>query len=130
MADEKLSVMSQNPENTPSHTINPSKRGRFLSPLFIVIIILFGLSLFEVITLSQPMFRSALHGNDFKHLWAGTRALQDGLSPYEPKVLFWIADRAGLGSINPYVYLPSTALFLISCFSLRFSGQPISLVLV
>ena len=53
-----------------------------------------------------------LHGNDFKHLWAGAWLLSHGMSPYDPGLMFRIARQAGLGGINPYVYLPTTGLML------------------
>jgi hypothetical protein len=53
-----------------------------------------------------------LHGNDFKHLWAGSYALRNGLDPYNPQVLFAIANKFQFRSINPFVYLPSTGIAL------------------
>jgi hypothetical protein len=59
-----------------------------------------------------------VHGNDFKHLWAGARILALGGNPYDGAALIrfavsqrWV-DEAGNPSINPFVYLPTTGLLL------------------
>lgn len=53
-----------------------------------------------------------LHGNDFKHLYLGARLLEGGRSPYDADLLLRAARDAGLPSINPFVYLPTTGLML------------------
>jgi hypothetical protein len=60
----------------------------------------------------------AVHGNDFKHLYAGTRILAAGHNPYDPAELArfaqlqgWV-DGDGAPVINPFVYLPTTGLLL------------------
>lgn len=53
-----------------------------------------------------------IHGNDFKHLWAGAWLLAHGQSPYDPRLIFRTAQTFGLGAINPYVYLPTTGLLM------------------
>lgn len=53
-----------------------------------------------------------VHGNDFKHLWAGAWLLAHDQSPYDSYMIFRVARDFRLGGINPYVYLPSTGLML------------------
>lgn len=67
------------------------------------------LSIVEMISL---LLVGGVHSNDFKHLWLGTRVLIEGGSPYDPQLLLFAARQYGIDSINPYVYLPATALFL------------------
>lgn len=67
------------------------------------------ISLIEMLSLIGA---GRLHSNDFKHLWLGTRVLTEGGSPYDPSTLLTAARQFGIESINPYVYLPATGLFL------------------
>ena len=54
----------------------------------------------------------AVLGNDFKHEWAGSWLLMHGFSPYDAANLFRVRDSQQWKSINPFVYLPTTGLFL------------------
>jgi len=90
------------PVASPSRT----RRGRLLEGL---VLALLALSLAEALTLAAG---GALHGNDFKHLWAGAWLLAHGRSPYQPENLFKVARSFGWGAINPYVTLPTTGLLM------------------
>ncbi len=83
------------------------KRLSLLSHLFLACLIL--LSLIESASLLKA---GRVHSNDYKHLWLGTRVLTEGGSPYDPKMLLTAARQFDIDSINPYVYLPATGLFL------------------
>ncbi len=56
--------------------------------------------------------QGGIHGNDFKHLWAGAFLLDHGLSPYQPDQLFRVAASQRWAAMNPYVYLPTTGLLM------------------
>ncbi len=62
----------------------------------------------------------ALHANDLKHLWGGAWLLARGGDPYDAALLFGVAREQGWGSINPYVYLPTTGLMLRPLAGLEF----------
>ncbi|MCH8334252.1 hypothetical protein IIC65_09990, partial [Candidatus Sumerlaeota bacterium] len=53
-----------------------------------------------------------IHNNDFKHLWLGAKILAEGASPYDPRIMGIGARQYGFGTINPFVYPPSTGLML------------------
>ena len=55
---------------------------------------------------------SRVHHNDFKHMWAGGQILTRGENPYPPDAMFAEARNENLGSINPFVYPPATALLM------------------
>jgi hypothetical protein len=80
------------------------------SPLpFLLLAVLVFISLAESVSLLKT---GRVHSNDYKHLWLGTRVLAEGGSPYDPAILLTAARQFDIDSINPYVYLPATALFL------------------
>jgi hypothetical protein len=79
------------------------------APHHIALLLLFALSLAQACALFAA---GRVHANDFKHLWLGTRVLDAGGSPYDPQMLLTAARQFGIESINPYVYLPATGLFL------------------
>lgn len=60
----------------------------------------------------QPFLH--LHCNDFKHIYLGIQAVWSGRDPYSAPSLLALAQEHGLGNaaLNPYVYLPFTALAL------------------
>lgn len=70
------------------------------------------LVLVSLVELVSLVVAGRVHSNDYKHLWLGTRVLIEGGSPYDPQILMTAARQYGMDSINPYVYLPATALFL------------------
>ena len=65
-----------------------------------------------VAPLGTEPFRGPLHGNDFKHMYIGAWMLARGESPYDAEAIFRRASQRGLGTLNPYVYLPFTGLAL------------------
>jgi hypothetical protein len=79
------------------------------APHHLVVLLLVGFSLVQAYSLFAA---GRVHGNDFKHLWLGTRVLDAGGSPYDPQILLTAARQYGIETINPYVYLPATGLFL------------------
>lgn len=70
---------------------------------------LVAVSVFQAIVI---LAEDRAHNNDFKHLWAGTRILIQGGSPYDPQLMFSAAKQYNLGAINPYVYLPATGMIM------------------
>lgn len=95
----------------------PSPRIRLLLGFFVL------LSLVELVSL---LVAGRLHSNDFKHLWLGTRVLIEGGSPYDPQMLLFAARQYGIETINPYVYLPATALFLWPLGKMSFAAAMLS----
>lgn len=83
-------------------------RSRF-SPSVLLLALLLGVSFIEC---SALIGAGRVHSNDFKHLWLGTRVLEAGGSPYDAQMLLTAARQYGIESVNPYVYLPATAVFL------------------
>jgi hypothetical protein len=75
------------------------------APHHLAVLLLVGFSLVQAYSLFAA---GRVHGNDFKHLWLGTRVLDAGGSPYDPQILLTAARQYGIESINPYVYLPAT----------------------
>jgi len=53
-----------------------------------------GLAILSFIEALAMVRLGTLHGNDFKHLWAGAWLLQHGLDPYDARLLFKIAHQA------------------------------------
>jgi len=72
-----------------------------------LLLLLAGLVVY--VQLNVMAANASRHQNDFKHLWAGTVLVRQGISPYDADALFEVAKLSGLGAINPYVYLPFTA---------------------
>ncbi len=89
-------------------------RTRMLNTLVLLLLLA---SLIEAVSMIR---NQALHGNDFKHLWAGSFALQKDLNPYDPGVLIAIAKDNRFHSINPFVYLPSTGIALFPYSTLEY----------
>lgn len=85
-------------------------------------ILLAGLLLLSLLEMASLVVAGRVHSNDFKHLWLGVRVLAEGGSPYDPALLLTAARQYGIESINPYVYLPATALFLWPFALLPFTG--------
>jgi hypothetical protein len=73
---------------------------------------LLALTVYRARQIDALLAPGRLHANDFKHLWIGARLLDLGQSPYDPQLLFAMAEAHHLGGINPYVYLPFTGLQL------------------
>jgi hypothetical protein len=93
----------------------PSRRQRLDALVSALVAVLFLLSFLETLAAWRL---GAVHGNDFKHLWAGARMLSLGGNPYDARELMrfavlqgWV-DAAGNPVINPFVYLPTTGLLL------------------
>ena len=86
----------------PNTQLTPPTGGRFITAL------LAGLLLLSLAEAVAMMLFGTLHGNDFKHLWAGALLLAHGRNPYEADEILRVTRLAGLGGINPYVYLPTT----------------------
>ncbi len=86
---------------------------------FYLLIALFVLSCawyitFRVITPlnANPYQSGPMNGNDFKHMYLGSKLLMESENPYDPQALFKAASDTGFKSINPYVYLPFTAIVM------------------
>ena len=82
----------------------------------VVVVVLLAISL--IVAVGMVKGRS-LHGNDYKHLWAGAWLLAHDQDPYDEALLRGVAwrfriDRAHPNQprINPYVYLPTTGLLM------------------
>ena len=73
----------------------------------LLVILLVAVSLLQAIALVTG---PRLHGNDFKHLWAGAYLLQHEVNPYHYENLIYLARHMGWSGMNPFVYLPTTGL--------------------
>jgi hypothetical protein len=80
------------------------------------------LVLLSLVAMLSLLSAGRVHANDYKHLWLGTRVLTEGGSPYDPGMLMTAARQYDITSINPYVYLPATALFILPFALLPFSS--------
>jgi hypothetical protein len=87
----------------------PAERRPGASLPDLLTMLLLGVSLIEAAGL---VLGHALHGNDFKHLWLGGWLLAEGRDPYDAQLMLRAAAMHKLSGINPFVYLPSTGLFL------------------
>jgi hypothetical protein len=67
---------------------------------------------YAILQIVNPL--SALHSNDFKHIYLGMQAIWEGRDPYGAPSLLAVARDHGLAdaALNPYVYLPFTGLVL------------------
>lgn len=77
-----------------------------VKPLLLAILVL--VSLVEAAALR----RGAVHNNDFKHLWIGSRLLAAGGNPYDADMMLLAARQEKIDRINPFVYLPATGLLM------------------
>jgi hypothetical protein len=83
-----------------------------LSRVVLWLLVLVGLVQCVTLVSLQARGWPVLHGNDFKHLWAGSRLLAVGRDPYDPVQLLRAAEVYRLGGINPFVYLPTTGMLM------------------
>lgn len=105
------------PDSAPPNS--SASRGQAVRRLALwVALCLLGAGWYGAARLAAPLsarpFADALHGNDFKHLYAGAWLLRQQESPYDAAALYRIAIGRGMAArgepvaLNPYVYLPFT----------------------
>lgn len=103
---EKPSESTPPPSAAPRAPASSQAAGRLAGAAF------WALVAFSAMQAAWLINGGRVHGNDFKHLWLGSWLLGHGLNPYDPDMALRAARSAGLGSTNPFVYLPATGLLM------------------
>ncbi len=78
------------------------------------------LFIYSVVQMGALYNSGAVHNNDFKHLWLGSRILAEGGDPYDVDTMMMAARQSGFDGVNPYVYLPATGFMMWPVCSLSF----------